>query len=187
MVLALTLQWHLGSMHMEGSWLKRASKIFITQWHPERRHRSVRWRRRSAFLSPRPLVFIMYLLFPSVRLFFAVWRCQGKRVFFPLPWLYVCTDGCQEGQTVYCFRPCGMPAVMDGLGRGFSSGLRVPLSLQVQSVRSLAAMSNHTLISLDQKQGSHRRRVSHNISVKIRLSADVGHPGSAVTMWGVRS
>lgn len=62
----------------------------MTQWHPACRHCSVWWRTRSAFLSPKPLVFIMCLLFPSVRLFFAVWRCQGKRVFFPLPWLYKC-------------------------------------------------------------------------------------------------
>lgn len=64
----------------------------------------------------------------------------------------VCTDGRQEGRTVYCFRPCGVPAVTDGLGPRFSSGLCVSQSLRVQSVRSLAATSNHTLISLDQKQ-----------------------------------
>lgn len=89
MVLMLTLQWHLGSLHMEGSWVKGAHKIFITHWHPACWHHSVRWR-RSVFLSPRPLVFIMCLLFPSVRLFFAVWRCQSERVFFPLPWLQEC-------------------------------------------------------------------------------------------------
>lgn len=89
MVLMLTLQWHLGSLHMEGSSVKGVQKIFITHWHPARQHHSVRWW-RSAFLSPRPLVFIMCLLFPSVRLFFAVWRCQSERVFFPLPWLQEC-------------------------------------------------------------------------------------------------
>lgn len=89
MVLKLTLRWHLGSLHMEGSWVKRAHKIFITQWHPERRHRSV-WRRGSVFLSPTPLVFIMYPLFPFVRLFSAVWRCQSERVFLPLPWQHEC-------------------------------------------------------------------------------------------------
>lgn len=65
----------------------------------------------------------------------------------------VCTDGHQEGQNVYCFRPRGMPAVMDGLDRGFpQAGLCVSVCV---SVRSLAAKSNHTLISLDQKQESH--------------------------------
>lgn len=32
-----------------------------------------------------PLVFITYPLFPCVRLFFAVWRCQGERAFLPPP------------------------------------------------------------------------------------------------------
>lgn len=64
----------------------------------------------------------------------------------------VCTDGRQEGHTVYCFRPCGVPAVTDGLGPRFSSGLCVSQSSQVQPVRSLAATSNRTLIGLDQRQ-----------------------------------
>lgn len=43
-----------------------------------------------------PLVFITCLLFPSVRLFFAVWRCQNGRVFFP----------CRDCASVYR-RPSG--------------------------------------------------------------------------------
>lgn len=37
----------------------------------------------------------------------------------PAVTVQVCTDGRQEGHIVYCFRACGVPAVMDGLGRGF--------------------------------------------------------------------
>lgn len=77
-------------LHMEGSRVKRASKIFITQWHSARRHRFVWWRRRSVFLSPRPLVFIMYHLFPSVRLFFRCLEMSGQACVLPLPWLYKC-------------------------------------------------------------------------------------------------
>lgn len=77
MVLALTLQWHLGSMHMERPRLRKASEIFITQRQPAGTKEKI-----SFPFSPRPLVFVMYLLFPSVRLFFAVWRRQGERVFF---------------------------------------------------------------------------------------------------------
>lgn len=94
----------------------------------------------------------MHLLFPSVRLFFTVCRCQGEHVFLAAVTVRVCTDSRQEGRAVYCFRPCGVPAVMDGLGRGFSSGLWVSHFSQVQLVRSPAATANHAAISLEQKE-----------------------------------
>lgn len=99
----------------------------------------------------------------------------------------VCTDGCQEGQIVYCFRPCGMPAVMDGLGQGFyffSSDLCVSQSLHEQPVRSTEVTSHRTLISLDRKQESHHWGF-FTTSVKIHLRTDVGHPSSALVVWGL--
>ncbi len=155
-------------------WVKTARRIFITQWHPVRRHCSVWWRRRTVFLSPRPLVSIMYLLFPSVPFIFRCLELSGQACVLPPPQLYVCTDGRQEGHAVYCFRLCGVPAVTDGLGRGFPWAS--------VSVRSLAATSNHTLISLDQKQrGNGGVGGAHNIDIKIHLSPDVGHPSTAVS------
>lgn len=63
-----------------------------------------------------------------------------------------CTDGHQEGQFVYCFRPRGMSAVTAGLGRGFPQARVFQRPDKTQSVRSLASVSNQTLITLDQKQ-----------------------------------
>lgn len=84
---------------MERPRLRKASEIFITQRQPAGTKEKI-----SFPFSPRPLVFVMYLLFPSVRLFFAVWRRQGERVFFS-------HCDCTGVQFVYCFRPRGMSAV----------------------------------------------------------------------------
>lgn len=35
---------------------------------------------------------------------------------FPAVTVLACSDGRQRGRLVYCFRPCGAPAVTDGLG-----------------------------------------------------------------------
>lgn len=93
---------------------------------------------------------------------------EGACVLPPAVTAGVCTDGRQEGHTVYCFRLRGVPAVTDGLGPVFHS---VSQSLQMHTVRSLAATSNLILISLDQKQGF------HNISIKV---PDIGHPSTEV-------
>lgn len=152
---------------------KRARKILITQWHPACRHPSVRW---SVFLSPRPLVFIMHLLFPCVRLFFAVWRCQGERVFFP------CRD-CTECVPMAVRRD----TLCIVLGRAVCQLSRMALAevflrpqpLQVQSVRS------HVKPSTDKFRPLNRRGILHNMRVKIQLSPDVGHPSAAVSVLGV--
>lgn len=148
MVMALTFQRHWGSMHMEGSWLRRESMIFITQWHTTCRHHTVWWR-KSVLLPLLSLwIFFFHLsVYSLLSGHLRVSMCSSPAVTVP-----VCTDGRQEGQTVYCFRPCSMPAVMDGLGWAFSSDLSVSQLLWAQSVRSLAATSNHTLISLEQKK-----------------------------------
>ena len=77
MVLALTPQWHLGS-----TWERKGRSLL----HNDTQRTDIAQRdgEEDQFSFPLPpLVFIMHRLFPCVRLFFAVWRCQGERVFCP--------------------------------------------------------------------------------------------------------
>lgn len=68
-----------------GRVLTHKGEVFTPQW-PPLLGRSV-WRRRSVFLSPGPLVFIMYLLFP---VYFSLSGDVRTSMCSSLPWLYKC-------------------------------------------------------------------------------------------------
>lgn len=64
------------------------------------------------------------------------------------------------------------------LAPGFPAAFVFSPSVRAQSVRSLAAMSNCTLISLDQSQ---ERFLTISV-LKIHLSPDVDHPSTDVVV-----
>lgn len=151
----------------------------MTQWHPACRHCSVWWRTRSAFLSPKPLVFIMCLLFPSVRLFFAVWRCQGKRVFFPLPWLYKCVLMAVRRDTL-CIVLGRVVCQLSWMA--LAEVFLRPLCFSVITSAVCEVFGSHVKPYTDKFRPKTGWVFFHNISIKIHQMPDVGHPSTAVSI-----
>lgn len=168
--------------HMDGSWEKRA--IFITQWHPAADIVLCDGEEDQFSFLPHHWYSLCIFFFHLSVYFLLSGDVRASVCSSPAVTVWVCTDGRQEGHVVYCFRPCGVPAVMDGLGRGFCSGLCVSQTVQVQSVRSLAAKLKAYTDKFRPKTGVSPRRVFCNISIKIQ-SPDIDHPSSAVSVLGV--
>lgn len=148
----------------------RLSKIFFTQWHP----RSMMKKQISFPFTQNTGMHCVSTFSPYVRLFSAVWRCQCERTFFPCRdcmsvyrWLSGGTD-CVLFQALWHASCHGRPQLR------FSPGLCVAYSWQVQSVRSLAATSNHSLISLGEKWDPRPRWIFTKISLEIHLNQHKG-------------
>lgn len=108
MLLALTLQWQQRHVHVHMH-VHASSSPGDT-----RTDGSVWWRPVGFFLL---WIFFFHLSvhgWPSGDVRASVRSAAVAAVTLPL-----CTDGCQEGHTVYCFRLCGMPVVMERSGQCF--------------------------------------------------------------------
>lgn len=106
------------SVGMEGSWLTRVSEIFTTQWHPA--CILCVMKKGIRFPFSRNHWYSLCVFFFHLCVYFSLsGDVRASMCSSPAVTVRVCTDGRQEGQIVYCFRPSGMPAVMDGLGWGF--------------------------------------------------------------------
>lgn len=102
-----------------------SSKVFITQ-QQQRGHTGLHSGEEDQFRSLPDYWLSLCIFSFHLSVYFPLSGDVGPSMCSsPAVTVQVCTDGRQEGQIVYCFRPCGMPAVMDGLGRGFSSGRSV--------------------------------------------------------------
>lgn len=149
---------------------KRPSKIFITQWCPTCRHRSVRRTRRSVSFLPDHWYSLCIFFFHLSVYFSLSGDVRASVCSFPAVTVQVCTDGSQEGHVVYCFRPCGVPAVMDGLGWVFF--LLRPLCFSHITSAVCEVFCSRVKPYSDQfrpETGVFPRWVFHNISVKINL------------------
>lgn len=183
MVLVLTFQWHLGSTHTEESWLRREK---------ERSFLHNDTRRVDILLYDGEDQATGFHYESSFSICPFILRCldiSGWACVIPLPWLYQCVLMAIRRDRLCIVLGCAACQLSwMALAEFFASDLSVSQLFWVQSVRSLAATSNHTLISLEQKKKSTPLwRIFHNIRIKTHLSPDVDHPGSAVSVWGVSS
>lgn len=146
MVLELALRWR-----MEGSppKKKKGLKIFIAMMTPSTQTPSWMTEQLIGFPFLTGRWYSLRVFFFHLSVYFSLsGDVRAAVCSSPAVTARVCTDGRQVGRAVYCFRPCGVPGITDGLDL-FPS---VSPSPQVQSGRPLAATSKDTPIGSDPKQ-----------------------------------